>query len=264
MGRAAVIRHVTGCLAAASIMAALAVMAVLALGAPAASALPSPGATTTSTIPTPPTITVSPSSASQGATVTFSGTVPLAACPLAEPVVLAADVGLFPQGGIGPQVNRDNRGNFSTAYQIPVSAPLALYSVAMRCGGGGVGGLTTLAVTASPSPKLTVSPTSAAPGAVVTFSGNVPVVGAEACAAGDDAELTSNAALFPAAGVGPRATRDSGGSFHVAYTIPTGTGVGTYTVGMRCGGGNVGVSVTLTVSKTGATSTTSSTSSTTT
>jgi len=258
MGRAAVSRHVTAVLLVASIMV------VFTLGVPAVSALPLPGTTTTSTTTaTAPTIAVSPSSASQGATVTFSGNVPLMGCPLAEPVALAANVGLFPDRGFGPQVTRDNQGNFNTTYMIPVLAPLALYTIGLRCDGGDIGGTTTLTVTASPSPTLAVSPTTAAPGAAVTFSGNVPVVGAQACAMGDDVQLTSNAPLFPASGLGPQATRDSGGSFHATYTVPTATGLGTYTVGLRCGGGNVGVSVMLTVSKTGATSTTSSTSSTT-
>jgi hypothetical protein len=59
--------------------------------------------------------------------------------------------------------------------------------------------------------------------------------------------VTSEAALFPPDGFGPTATRDSDGSFAIDYTVPASTTPGTYTVGLRCGGGNVGVGASLTV-----------------
>jgi LPXTG-motif cell wall-anchored protein len=96
-----------------------------------------------------------------------------------------------------------------------------------------------------------VSPSSAAPGTAVTVSGNVPVSGTASCAAGDAAQLTSTAALFPPDGFGPQAPRDANGDFSVQYTIPTSTPAGTYSIGLRCGGGNVGITASLTVTSNG-------------
>jgi hypothetical protein len=93
-------------------------------------------------------------------------------------------------------------------------------------------------------PSITVSPSTAAPGATVTFSGNIPAAGD--CPPGS-AGLTSTAALFPPDGFGPPAPSDADGNFQVTYTIPAATAPGTYTIGMRCGGGNVGVSTSLQV-----------------
>jgi len=59
--------------------------------------------------------------------------------------------------------------------------------------------------------------------------------------------LTSNADLFPPDGFGPHATRDASGNFQVHYVIPATTPAGTYSIGMRCGGGNVGITTTLRV-----------------
>ena len=67
----------------------------------------------------------------------------------------------------------------------------------------------------------------------------------------DSATVTSEAALFPPDGFGPSAPRDSSGQFALDYTVPTSTAPGTYLVGLRCGGGNVGVAASLTVAPSG-------------
>jgi hypothetical protein len=102
---------------------------------------------------------------------------------------------------------------------------------------------------------ITVSPATAAAGASVTVSGNVPATGTASCSAGAAAQLTSTAALFPPDGFGPQAPRDAAGDFRVDYTIPTGTAPGSYNIGIRCAGGNVGVSATLQVTRSSATTT---------
>jgi hypothetical protein len=95
--------------------------------------------------------------------------------------------------------------------------------------------------------QIAVSPSSAPQGGTVTISGNVPESGSGSCAPGDPAQLTSTADLFPPDGFGPQAARDASGAFRVGYTIPTATAQGSYNIGVRCGGGNVGVSATLRV-----------------
>jgi hypothetical protein len=92
---------------------------------------------------------------------------------------------------------------------------------------------------------ITVSPSSAHQGDTVTVSGNVPVSGTASCASGDAVQLTSTADLFPPDGFGPQATRDASGNFQVQYVIPAATPPGTYNIGVRCGGGNVGITTTL-------------------
>jgi hypothetical protein len=82
-----------------------------------------------------------------------------------------------------------------------------------------------------------VSPSSAAPGDTVALSGNHPI--ARDCAPGA-AILTSMENLFPPDGFGPGVPSDASGNFSMTYTIPTSTPPGTYQIGMRCGGGNLG------------------------
>ncbi|MCU1343932.1 MAG: hypothetical protein JWL70_198 [Acidimicrobiia bacterium] len=103
------------------------------------------------------------------------------------------------------------------------------------------------ALEATAAPSIEVAPASVAPGGTITISGNVPLDG---CPAGDAAQLTSTAALFAPDGFGPSLQRDSAGSFHTTYTVTAPTGPGTYTIGVRCGGGNVGISVALNVTAT--------------
>jgi len=93
-------------------------------------------------------------------------------------------------------------------------------------------------------PSISVSPSTVAAGSTVHISGSIPV---KKCPASDGATVTGEAALFPPDGFGPTATRDSSGDFALDYVVPTSTPAGTYTVGLRCGGGNVGVGASLTV-----------------
>lgn len=93
-------------------------------------------------------------------------------------------------------------------------------------------------------PSISVSPSTVSAGSTVHISGSIPV---KKCAASDGATVTGEAALFPPDGFGPTATRDASGDFALDYLVPTSTPAGTYSVGLRCGGGNVGVSASLTV-----------------
>jgi len=102
-------------------------------------------------------------------------------------------------------------------------------------------------VTAQQPANIAVAPSTAAPGQTITISGGVPVSGDRACAPGS-AIVTSTADLFPPDGFGPEVPRGNTGAFEITYTIPAGTPAGTYQVGLRCGGGNVGVSASLVVS----------------
>lgn len=96
--------------------------------------------------------------------------------------------------------------------------------------------------------SISISPSTVSPGGSVHISGSIPV---KKCPASDSATVTSEASLFPPDGFGPSATRDSNGQFALDYTVPTSTAPGTYSVGLRCGGGNVGVEASLTVAPTG-------------
>ncbi len=99
-------------------------------------------------------------------------------------------------------------------------------------------------------PAIMVSPAVVRAGATVTISGSVPTTGAAACARPDPVTITSTAALFPEGGFGPTVPRNASGDFSVAYRVPTSTPAGSYVLGLRCAGGNVGVSVTLQVAHT--------------
>ena len=94
---------------------------------------------------------------------------------------------------------------------------------------------------------ISVSPSSAPQGGTITISGNVPVSGNAPCAAGDAAQLTSSSDLFPPDGFGPQAARDATGNFQTQYVIPATTPAGNYSIGVRCGGGNVGITASLQV-----------------
>ncbi len=236
MGRAAGLRPTAGRVAGA-IAVALTTLVALAPAASAAS-----------------TISVSPSSVAQGGTVTVSGNVPVsgaASCASGASAQLTSTAALFPPAGFGPQAARDASGGFSVAYTVPASTPVGSYNIGIRCAGGNVGVSATVQVTApsAVTPGIDVSPASAAAGDRVTVSGTVGLTGAKACPSSDAVRLTSTAALFPPDGSGPQATRDATGHFSVDYTIPTGTAPGAYSVGVRCGGGNVGVSAALQVTR---------------
>ncbi len=94
---------------------------------------------------------------------------------------------------------------------------------------------------------ISVSPSSAPQGGTITVSGNVPVSGNAPCAAGDAAQLTSSSDLFPPDGFGPQVARDATGNFQTQYVIPATTPAGNYSIGVRCGGGNVGITASLQV-----------------
>jgi hypothetical protein len=92
--------------------------------------------------------------------------------------------------------------------------------------------------------SISVTPTSVPAGGTVHVSGSIPV---KRCPASDGATVTGEAALFPPDGFGPTTARDPNGDFALDYTVPTSTPAGSYDVGLRCGGANVGVSASLTV-----------------
>lgn len=98
----------------------------------------------------------------------------------------------------------------------------------------------------TPNASVSVSPSVVGPGGTVHISGSVPV---NACPASDPATLTGASALFPPDGFGPKVQRDAQGNFADDYTLPASTPGGRYEVGIRCGGGNVGVSALLRVAK---------------
>ena len=202
----------------------------------------------------------------QGGTITVAGTVSFtSSCPVATPVQLtstppAGGANLF-SGGLGPTAPRDASGNFQAKFVIPPSTPVGSYTIGVICGQTTVPITEVLNVTAAPSasPKITVSPTSAHPGDAIAISGLVPTTGTAACPSGDAVALTSTAALFPPDGTGPQGTRDATGNFGITYKIPASTPPGAYTIGMRCGGGNVGIQAALQVAAIAATTTTTST-----
>jgi len=111
-----------------------------------------------------------------------------------------------------------------------------------------VAGSATAMLVAAPayakSASISVSPSSVPPGGIVHISGSIPV---NNCAASNGATITGQGALFPPDGFGPTATRDANGDFAVDYTVPVSTPAGSYDVGLRCGGANVSVFATLTV-----------------
>jgi hypothetical protein len=92
--------------------------------------------------------------------------------------------------------------------------------------------------------SISVSPPVVASGGTVHVSGSVSVQG---CPQSDSAIVTGIDALFPPDGFGPSVDRDADGAFATDYTVPASTPSGTYQIGLRCGGGDVGVTASLTV-----------------
>ena len=92
--------------------------------------------------------------------------------------------------------------------------------------------------------SISVSPSVVAAGGTVHISGSVSIQG---CPQSDSAIITGIDVLLPPDGVGPSVARDAEGAFAVDYAVPSSTPPGTYQIGVRCGGGNVGVSASLTV-----------------
>ena len=111
-----------------------------------------------------------------------------------------------------------------------------------------------LAIGALASPAsaatITVTPAAVTTSGSVTVSGDVLVNGSPGCTAGDDVTLSSDAfaGISEFAGVGAVMTPvDATGHFSAAVTLQPGVAAGVYTITGRCGGGNLGVSATLTV-----------------
>jgi hypothetical protein len=109
-----------------------------------------------------------------------------------------------------------------------------------------------LCATALPASAATIAvlPTAVPSGGIVTVSGDVLVNGTQACAAGSNVTLISNAfaGLGQFAGQGAvTAPVDSTGHFSEAVTLATTVPSGTYAITGRCGGANLGVQASLTV-----------------
>jgi hypothetical protein len=211
-----------------------------------------------------------PLTAPQGTTITISGVVGASnRCPAGMAIQLTSTpamgtTNLF-TNGLGPTVPRDASGAFHASVVIPATTPVGSYTIGIVCNGSNVEATQVLNVTAAPhaNPSIAVSPASAPPGASVTISGVLPTAGSVFCPSGDATVLTSTAALFPPDGFSPQVPRDASGNFRTTYTIPATTTPGSYSIGLRCGGGNVGVTATLQVTA-AATTTTSAPSTTTT
>jgi hypothetical protein len=231
----------------------------------AASAASAPSAASAGSL-----ITATALSAPQGGTITISGNVSVSTvCPSGAAVQLTSapaqpGTNLF-TNGLGPMVPRDASGNFRATFMIPASTPVGSYTIGLRCGDTTIATTQTLNVTAGPhsTPSITASPASAHPGDGLTIAGLVPTTGNIFCPATDATRLTSTAPLFPPDGLGPQVPRDATGNFHVTFTIPATTPPGKYTIGVRCGGGNVSVTATIQVTATAPTTTTTTTTTTT-
>ena len=120
--------------------------------------------------------------------------------------------------------------------------------IALAVVGGAIAPVLSSAPAFPAGASVTVSPASTPAGGTVSFNGVVPTSGTPSCAPGP-ATLTDSAALFPPDGFGPQASRNASGAFHVTFHVPGSTPPGTYSVGLRCGGGLVGVSTSLTVTR---------------
>jgi hypothetical protein len=109
-----------------------------------------------------------------------------------------------------------------------------------------------LPLLASPASAATimVSPSSVAPGAQVTVSGDVLVNGQPGCAVPGEVTLISSAfvGLGEFAGTGATtAQANASGQFSTTVTLSSTLAPGNYDITGRCGGGNLGVTATLTV-----------------
>jgi len=85
--------------------------------------------------------------------------------------------------------------------------------------------------------SIFVSPSEVPAGGTVHISGSVDP---QICPTSDPAIPVSSDDLFPGS-FGPATPRNSQGAFALDYTVPTSIPPGTYQLGLRCGGGNVGV-----------------------
>ena len=110
-----------------------------------------------------------------------------------------------------------------------------------------------LGASAAVAATIVVDPATVDPGGQVTVSGDVLANGTPGCAVPGDVTLVSDAfaGLGEFAGVGATtAPADASGNFTTTVTLSPDVAPGTYTVTGRCGGGNLGVSASLTVAPT--------------
>jgi len=91
--------------------------------------------------------------------------------------------------------------------------------------------------------SIYVSPSDVPAGGTVRISGSVDP---QECPTSTPAIPVSTDELFPGS-FGPATARNSQGAFALDYTVPTSTPAGSYQIGLRCGGGNVGVTASLQV-----------------
>jgi len=98
--------------------------------------------------------------------------------------------------------------------------------------------------------SIVVTPGSTTPGGTVNVTGDVLAGGTPACTVPGSATLISNAfvGLGEFAGVGAAMVPvDATGHFSAALKLSSSVAPGTYQVTGRCGGGNLGVTATLTI-----------------
>jgi hypothetical protein len=113
-----------------------------------------------------------------------------------------------------------------------------------------VGAIVCAAATPAAAATIVVSPTVVQTAGTVTVSGDVLVNGVRGCAVGDDVTLSSDAfaGLGEFAGVGAVfVATDASGHFSKTVVLKPSVPAGQYTIAGRCGGANLGVEATLTV-----------------
>jgi hypothetical protein len=115
-------------------------------------------------------------------------------------------------------------------------------AIALAAVSGAIAPMLASAPTYAAGASVSASPSSVPAGGTVRFSGSVPT---SSCSG--PVTVTDSSALFQPDGFGPQAPLSSSGAFQVNFRVPTSTPPGTYSVGLRCGGGNVGVSTSLRV-----------------
>jgi hypothetical protein len=202
--------------------ASLAVMATSAAAAPAA----------------PPSLGVSPTSVPAGGPVHAFGSVGTGCLPSGGVTVFSrAFSPLHNFAGVPAIFARvgTNRRFFATTL-IPITRAVGVYSVGARCGGGNFGQAT---LRVNRSPFVAVLPASVRRGTSVRVFGSVRA----GCPRGASVTLISRAFTSPRrfAGVPAiSATVGLNGAYSVRTLIAANRMPALYSVGARCGGGNVG------------------------
>ena len=177
------------------------------------------------------TLRATPGLVQAGQTVTFTGS----GCRAGETVILISK--LFPGHGYGAagDITAKAAANqtFRRAFAVRTTTAAGTYTVTARCGGGNLGVVARVQVTAKPT--LRAAPRVVHRGGTVRFTGGP-------CIAGDTVILLSK--LFPghAYGIGDITTKAAAnGTFSRTFTVSSTTAAGSYAVTARCGGGNLGV-----------------------